>query len=282
MKYTAINLEEALMVAEHLRSMGGATWFRGQTRSWPLLSSFVRRTPTEQSAAVERLGRFGDWLQSVSALASIAADEDAALAVAQHYGLATNLVDFSTEPRVAAFFATHSSPPPQEGEDLSCIICLNYEELWKCWDLVRLARPEMREPRAIKVAIPELWRIQAQRGVFLEYQFDVSFEKRIFNFDRIVFPTERNPAVLARLIPEEDIYPTQKSDLEIHPDQYFMLERVHENTRLFLESSPIDVIHLETLPDGIETACFGARGLPVHESWEPGRLAEWLNLEEEH
>jgi FRG domain-containing protein len=282
MKYTAVNLEEALLTAERLRSMGRVTWFRGQTRNWPLLSTFVRKTPTEQSAALERFARFWDWLQSVPALASIAADKDAALAVAQHYGLATNLIDFSTEPRVAAFFATHSPPPPHEGEDISCIICLNYDELRKLCDSVRLVRPNVPAARAINLEIPELWRIQAQRGVFLHYPFDASFEARIFDFDRIAFPTERDPGVLARLIPEEDIYPTQKSDLEVLLDQFFMLEMLAEGSRIIEDDSLFPKVYFEAPPDGVEAECFGPSGLPVHESWEPSRLAKWLSPEEEH
>jgi len=103
----------------------------------------------------------------------------------------------------------------------------------------------------------------------------------MFDFDRIMFPTERDPGVLARLIPEEDIYPTQKSDLEVLLDQFFMLERLAEGSRRIDEHSLFTKIDWQTPPDGIEAECFGPSGLPVHESWEPSRLAGWLSLEEE-
>ena len=46
--------------------------------------------------------------------------------MAQHYGLPTTLIDFSTEPKVAAFFSAHDAKPPKDGEeDVSCIICLD-------------------------------------------------------------------------------------------------------------------------------------------------------------
>src|SRR5215218_5747895 len=98
MWHRAPNLEAALALAERMKRSGDASWFRGQTRSWPVLSSFIRKEPADRRAAIERFGFFQSWIQSVSALAEIARDEDAILAVAQHYGLATNLVDFSTEP----------------------------------------------------------------------------------------------------------------------------------------------------------------------------------------
>jgi hypothetical protein len=68
-------------------------------------------------------------VKSVSALQRIAGNDDAMLAIAQHYGLPTNLVDFTTNPRVAAFFATHEAPRPTAEKDSSCIICLDFEEL---------------------------------------------------------------------------------------------------------------------------------------------------------
>ncbi|MDM0002809.1 FRG domain-containing protein [Variovorax sp. J22P240] len=277
MRYAASSLEEALLQAEQMRA-AGATWFRGQTRNWPISSSLFRRATSDQSAAIERFERFWNWLHSVPALSAIAANEDAALAVAQHYGLATNLIDFSTEPKVAAFFAAHNPPPQSEAEDFSCIICLNYGELEEICNLMRLVRPEMPVLRAIKVNIPELWRIQAQRGVFLDYPFDVSFEKRTFDFDRIVFPTPRDRATLERLDPEADIYPTQKSDLEMLLDQYFMLETIEKGSRRIRELDFFTPIHVQGLANGIEGECFGPGGLPIHESWEPDRLAEWLTL----
>ena len=215
MLHNASSLETALQMAETMRATGGASWFRGQTRNWPLLSSFVRCNPSDQSDAFERISRFWEWLHTVPALEDLASDDDAARAVAQHYGLATNLVDFSTEPKVAAFFSAHMPPPPTEGDDTSCIICLNFDELKNLCDAMKEVRPEVTAVKAVTVEVLELWRIQAQYGVFLEYPFDANFERTAFNFDRIIFPTERDSDVLSKLIPEEDIYPTQKSDLEI-------------------------------------------------------------------
>lgn len=283
MWFRVSNLEEALAQAEQLRATGRAGWFRGQTRPWPMTSSLTRRSPSERRAAIERLGSFLSWIQSVPELADLAQSEDSALAVAQHYGLATNLVDFSTEPKVAAFFSAHD-PPPSENEDVSCIICLDYDELKDVCESARTARPDMPVPRAITVDIPELWRIQAQRGVFLEYPFDAGFERHIFGFDRILFPTEKNPAALARLIPLEDIYPTQKSDLEVLLDRFFMLERLSDGSRAMRQMVGEGVafaIHQTSLSDGIEAECFGPAGLPVHESWDPSGLTDWLRPETE-
>ena len=115
MIYSVSGLAEAVELAEELRASRMCDWFRGQTRNWPLQSSFVRRDNAGQEVARERLARFHGWLQGVPELDAIAANTDAVLAVAQHYGIPTNLVDFTTEPSVAAFFAGARSPATQGG-----------------------------------------------------------------------------------------------------------------------------------------------------------------------
>jgi hypothetical protein len=266
------SLAGALELAEELRAAGACDWFRGQTRNWPLLSSFGRRDEAGQQEARERLGRFVAWLEEVPELAAIAADRDAALAVAQHYGIPTNLVDFTTEPAVAAFFAAHDPPAFRADEDTSCIVCLDTAELASLWETVGAARPELPEPAAIRVEIDELWRLQSQRGAFLFFPFDEGFERTLFAFDRIVFPPA-DDGELAGLIPVEDVYPTQKSELEILLDRYFMLERMREGDAA-IDRDAFFVIDVG-LEDGIERECFGPAGLPVRDSWSGARLAAW-------
>jgi len=282
MRYQVASLEEALSRAQQLQSLQPDTWFRGQRGNWPLASSFVRKNEAERELAIERLERFSAWAESVPALRGVVANDDALLAVAQHYGIATNLVDFTTEPRVAAFFACDDPSNAHGNQDVSCIICLRYAELKELCESVRTARPDMHVPSAITIDVPELWRIQSQRGVFLEYPFDASFEKHYFDFDRIVFPAERDPQVLARLIPKEDIYPSQKSDLETLLDQFFMLEVAEAGRRRFLAAVPnLHHVEFESPPDGIEVACFKPGALPVHESWRAEQLAAWHSMAEE-
>jgi len=100
-----------------------------------------------------------------------------------------NYVDFTTEPAVAAFFAAHDSAPNTSADDLSCIICVNTRELSRVSESVRTVRPEWPAFAEVHIDVPELWRIQSQHGVFLFYPFDEGFERNIFDFDRICFPT---------------------------------------------------------------------------------------------
>src|SRR5687767_3370811 len=102
----AQNAMEALRIAEEVKRQGKHNWFRGQRRNWPLRSSLARLKDSEREGALRVSGRFEHWVKSTSGLEDLAANADMAIAVAQHYGLPTNFVDFTTEPKVAAFFAT--------------------------------------------------------------------------------------------------------------------------------------------------------------------------------
>jgi FRG domain len=272
--HSVSSLAEAVRVAEKLRASRMCDWFRGQARNWPLQSSFVRRDDAGREVARKRLARFHNWLRRVPQLTAIASDIDAVHAVAQHYGIPTNLVDFTTEPSVAAFFAVHDPPQSRNQGDASCIICLNTHELADVWEATRLTRPDWPEFVRVQPDIPELWRIQSQRGVFLSFPFDEGFERYIFDFDRICFPPDIGTDEVLRLIPTEDIYPSQKSELETLLDQYFMLEGMEEGQRA-LDSDSVLRVQIQPLPEGIEPECFGPRGLPEHDSWRPDRLTQW-------
>jgi hypothetical protein len=138
----------------------------------------------------------------------------AVLAVAQHYGIPTHLVDFTLDPDVAGFFS-YDTPKavPQNLE--SVIVCLNTE------DLMRVRLPDqMPKPECLVKEVTDLWRLQAQHGVFLVCPYD-HFEQVVYGFDRIVFPYG-----VPGSIDPTTIYPARKSQLEIALDHYFAEERV--------------------------------------------------------
>lgn len=266
------SLPEALELAEGFKATGTYDWFRGQTRDWlPLRTSLARLDAPARERARERIARFAHWVQGISELRRIASDRDALFAIAQHYGIPTNYMDFTTEPRIAAFFATHRSPAVLGSQEYSCIICVNTHELQDFWSSIARVRPDWPEPRRVVVDVPELWRLQAQRGIFLFLPYE-DFE-RIYDFDRIYFPAQRS----ITLIPEEDVYPKQKSDLEILLDQYFMIERLAEGNQFLAETIDKFAVRVQAkgLPEGIEKACFGKAGLPVLNSWSEVNLQAW-------
>ena len=111
MNYLTINsIDEFHKVFRAFRSHKGfGNWFRGQASSeWDLLPKAGR---TEYFLPDNRdLGRFNDWEKQAIAYEHLPDNRLESLAVAQHHGLATRLLDWSQNPLVAAYFAVIESP----------------------------------------------------------------------------------------------------------------------------------------------------------------------------
>lgn len=126
-----IRLERWSQFVEHAQALEG--WaFRGQHGTqWPLVSTLTRRMqtycpdpklwPLREARAMRIFRRKAHMhLQDSSALD----DELRCLAMMQHHGAATRLLDFTKSPFVAAFFALESAL----GE--VCVYALNTPALW--------------------------------------------------------------------------------------------------------------------------------------------------------
>lgn len=53
---------------------------------------------------------FLHWVRTTNGLQALASNLDMTIAVAQHYGIATHFIDFTTEPYVAGYFASEGIP----------------------------------------------------------------------------------------------------------------------------------------------------------------------------
>lgn len=223
-------IDEAIELAEEFRKRGRYDLFRGQVREqWKPYTSLMRLLERDQAAlpAVEqKVLRFCSWLSDTPGLSEIANDEDSIIAIAQHYGIPTHYLDFTTDPAVAGFFAADTTMPDPEVE--SCIFCLDSEHLMSLWsavrqDMVAAGLTEFPRLKICRPSVPNLWRLQAQYGVFLYAPTNWDFH---YPMDRIVFPYTGYPSFPTK----GAIYPDRKSQLEILLDQFFDNEQKREGT----------------------------------------------------
>jgi hypothetical protein len=272
--YRVSNVNEAVELAKQLKQEGVYDWFRGQTQNWRLSSSFMRLDEAAREKAKERIMQFVEWTKITPGLESLVQHADSAIAVAQHYGIHTNFVDFTTEPEIAGFFASHGTPPTENKE--SCIICLDTRDLTEFW--VGFP-PEYVRTETLVIDVSNLWRLQAQYGVFLFFPYDARFEKSIYHFDRIIFPYTGPISSLH----ESRIYPERKSQLEILLDQFFMNEALVDGNQ-FLKRTFTNVwdaeLQLPQIPYIPEMLVDGELP-PIHETWQDLQVESWLRQEDE-
>jgi hypothetical protein len=285
--YEAADVNEAVAMAERFKAAGKYDWFRGQLRDWPPRSTVCRKN-SEGKTGDEDLNmvlvEFAYWAAHTDGLESLVDRRDEIIAVAQHYGLPTTFIDFTTEPGVAGFFACDGKNPSQDG--LSCIYCLETADLMSVWEFYRPVLEEQTGGKAaielIRLTVPNLWRLEAQAGTFLHCSGNWD---EIYKMDRIVFPYTGYPTYP----PRSEIYPERQSALEILLDGYFARECNRRGMDGLLEvfkrlkerGVNIEPVYIPPDPLHYYADCFVSGGLPELPSWSKESLAPWLRLETE-
>lgn len=266
----------AIELAEELKRTGEFDLFRGQRNTFPIQPSALR--PGVNRESVERqLRNFAQWVHSTPDLQSLHGNQHAILAVAQHYGLKTPLLDFSRSPRIAGFFATDGGKKGETGT----IICLNRKRFSDSWsDINRKYRESkgMMLAEIINIDVRNLWRLQAQEGEFLRCHVDPSFLEMFSCFLHIHFPQECGIEVLE----QARVYPSERSHIEVLLDQYFLIDSYPERTRKLEETfGQSFVISEESMRKEI-VAYFKDHEIPEdHESWGTPAAKEWLREPDE-
>lgn len=279
--YEVADIEEGVELANKFKDDATYDWFRGQTRGWAPHSSLYRLqhgSDAEDSIAANRrrLPMFFSWLSDIPELCYLLEPKHvhSAFAIIQHYGIPTHYIDFSTDPGVAGFFAADTKTPPV-GEK-SCIYCLDSRDLMGVWNAVKDVR-KGASIELIRIDVQNLWRLQAQRGVFVfaDYNWQVDYPMA-----KIVFPYSGYPSYPTA----GEIYPRDKSPLEQLLDQYFSLEQSRlTNGRmrkmfdeLKAKGRAASYTECEAFPGGFLAKAFvdSAKIVPLA-SWDPAALEAW-------
>ena len=267
------NLEEAIKLATRLKQEGKYDWFRGQRKNWRLQSTFLRLDESQIERARRNTAEYERWVQRTPGLEMLAANPDQAIAVAQHYGLPTNFIDFTADPKVAGFFA--ATPPEASSDDNreSCILCLDTKDLAEFLE----AMPEPNKHiEFLRLTIPNLWRLEAQAGAFLFCPY-ADYEQ-FYDFDRIIF--EAGPFSLAQ--PAVGYYPIRKSALEILLAQFLMdLQLIEGTERVDKMFKGIDRVEIATPETRCDPDLIIGGDMPCHSSWAAAALKPWLAVSEE-
>jgi FRG domain len=182
--------------------------FRGQAQDWPLVPTLFRLPETERWQAFIELDSFGQWAATTTDLPK---DPLAIKAIAQHYHMPTELLDLTTSPDAACFFAQDTL---DANTDLAVIYAFAEEDLRDICDL-----------SVVSLVIDGLWRMERQSGRFLRCSSNeasglASIVKKIF------FPRQSLERTQRAIY-----YPEHKSRLETLLDSYFSGVRFNASIR---------------------------------------------------
>jgi len=131
-------------------------WFRGQSdHYWPLVASFDRTLPDLKSAVKDRV--YNDMMRAFRDRSVMHGEvwkleEDELVCVMQHYGAPTRVLDWSTSPYVAAYFAFANALRVRgEGQrrERCAIYLLNAQDhIFRGFRTIRLIdKPPLENPR---------------------------------------------------------------------------------------------------------------------------------------
>jgi hypothetical protein len=219
-RWVVSDVNAAIELARNFQRSGRYDLFRGQARLWPVNSGAVRLELEARKSHVEifknRLFDFHAWLTVTPDGADLAADPEWIEAAMQHYcgehnEFKTYLVDFTEDPQIAGFFATENAKPGEA--ETGCIVCINSGMFETIWEMVADANPTKPRVEIVRPQVPDLWRLQAQKGVFVRAAVIL---EQLYELDRIVFPVGSAGAAIGR----SRIYPDRRSRLEDLIDRY--------------------------------------------------------------
>lgn len=236
--YITPNVFEAIKLAEEFKASGTYDYFRGEaSHLWQLKSTLARRGKSfiESQSYLNVCMLLAGILENHNATKYMFENSsneipDIFYAIAQHYGIPTNFLDFTRSPTVAAFFCLDNRPVSVE-DDFCRIFCLNRRNFSARIEVTNRFCNKGRPVELIEIDVSNLWRLQAQEGLFLYLPIIITqdlvehnFEDYCFPLDGILFPVQGDEIICEKAL----IYPTRKSQLEMVLDQFFYMRSVNE------------------------------------------------------
>lgn len=272
-------------------SLREPVYFRGQVYPWRLVSSLHRSKTPDMD--IRETAKFMEWLRSNPYIAKEKAtlEDNFLMSVAQHYGYKTDLIDFTTDLEVAAYFATDFQTFGELPDNpCGCIWCVSKDDILRLQEIFweEVERGTITDKEVIEAFrknknspffhydFPGLSRIQNQRGVFL-WDYHGLFTTYYFGGPDCTFAHTEPHAYLTERIHTGFIYP-EPNALEREIERY----AYPRNCSCTVESAEFrnltaKCIQIEKTPASVQ---YGDLNAMLEElPWED---AEWEKMDKHH
>ncbi len=265
--YKTKNIEEALKLAKKFQKSGKYNLFRGQAKNWEVIPTAGRLSKKNFEKSKEQIERIFLFFNTDKTLQKYCKEVDSYFAIAQHYGIPTNYIDFTESVEVAFYFATNSKSNKIDEE--CSIICLNEKDFEELIQFIKILFEEKNvvSPYVSRIEVENLWRLEAQKGCFLFTPYDRI--EYFYRFDRITFPFTKPFNEISR----NDIYPERKSELEIILDHFFDTEKRIEGQKRMRKLAKYINIPTTIIPEHNQYEILEKK--EVHKSWYSYSYRKW-------